>query len=143
MSKKKKSLAKKQRNLIEDLFTGDMNEFKVLKKHKITSTIYRRWLKDKLFVDEIKFRMESGRRQSELIIAMHAPIATSKLAALSEGPKEEVARKACLDIITLPSGVSQPKEEKDVCEGELAAGTSLDPAAASKLLEALSQEKQK
>jgi hypothetical protein len=139
--KKKRYLTKEQRKLIDGLFTSDVNESEVLKKHGVTTTTYRRWLKEKVFADELKFRIASGRRQSEFTIAKYAPAAAAKIAALTKGQKEDVARKTCLDIITLPTGINQPKQEGLACKDELDAGTNLDPALASKLLDVLSQEK--
>ncbi|RKY23980.1 MAG: hypothetical protein DRP62_04830, partial [Planctomycetota bacterium] len=42
-------------------------------------------------------------RQSAALIARYAPLAAAKLVQLTGSEKEETARKACLDIISLPT----------------------------------------
>jgi len=141
MVRMRKQLSKKQLDVIDDLFTEDMDEVDVLKKHDVKSKLYRKWLGDKLFADELKFRIESGKRQSELILAKFTPMAAAKLVALTEGSKEETVRKACLDIISLPMGVNFLKE-KNTKKGQVDRKACLDPELASKLLDVLSKEKQ-
>ncbi len=141
MSKKQKNINKKQLEVIEELFAGEMNESEVLKKHSVSNRLYGKWLCDEVFSSELRFRIESGQRQGELIIARYVPAAAAKLVALTESGKEETARKACLDIISLPVSFSQP-ERQDVPDNGLDCETSLNPALASKLLAAMAKEEQ-
>ncbi|GAG42391.1 unnamed protein product, partial [marine sediment metagenome] len=70
------------------------------------------------------------------------PAAAAKLVALTESGKEETARKACLDIISLPVSFGQ-SERQDVPEkNELNPEAGLSPALAGKLLAALAKEEQ-
>ena len=119
-AKKKRRLRKEQMALIDSLFAGNMSEEQVLSKHNVRRSLYRKWLTNESFGEELKFRMESARRQSELIIARYAPFAAAKLVELMESEKEETARKACLDIISIPA--QKPAIEKGP------AGNSPDPA---------------
>lgn len=135
-------MSKRQLNVIEELFAGDMDEAEVLKKHGVSNQLYNKWLRDEIFSDELRFRIESGQRQSELIIASYMPTAAAKLVALTESSKEETARKACLDIISLPGSFGQSKREDVSDENGLKPKACLSPALAGKLLEALAKEEQ-
>lgn len=142
MSEKQKHMSKRQLEVIEDLFAGNMDEAEVLEKHSVSNRLYSKWLRDEVFSGELRFRIESGQRQSELIIARYAPAAAAKLVALTESGKEETARKACLDIISLPVSFGQP-ERQDVPEKNgLNSEAGLSPALAGKLLAALAKEEQ-
>lgn len=142
MSEKQKCISKKQLEVIEELFAGDMNEAEVLKKHSVSNRLYSEWLRDEVFGVELRFRIESGQRESKLIIARYVPVAAAKLVALTESGKEETARKACLDIISLPVSFGQP-ERQDVPEKNgLDPEAGLSPALAGKLLAALAKEEQ-
>lgn len=99
----KKQLSKKQLVVMEDLFSGELDEQAVLDKHEVSGNVYRRWLADGLFTSEFDRRITSAHRQSAAIIAKYAPLAAAKLVQLIESDKEETARKACLDIISLPA----------------------------------------
>ena len=132
-AKKKNRLRKEQMALIDSLFSGNMSEEQILSKHNVRRSLYRKWLTNESFNEELKFRMESARRQSELIIARYAPFAAAKLVELMESEKEETARKACLDIISVPvqktaidkKPVGQPNP------------STIQPEVASRLLAAL------
>ena len=106
-----KKLSKKQLAVIDDLFDGRSKEADVLKKHKVSKGIYRKWLKEENFVGELAFRVEASRRQSDLIIAKFAPKAALKLVELADSEKNDTSRKACLDIISLSLETNTPKEK--------------------------------
>ena len=142
MSKKQKHINKKQLRVIEELFAGDMNEAEVLKKHSVSNRLYSKWLRDEVFSGELRFRIESGQRQGELIIAKYVPVAAAKLVALTESGKEETARKACLDVISLPVSFGQPEREDVPEKNGLDPEAGLSPALAGKLLAALAKEEQ-
>ena len=67
------------------------------------------------------------------------PLAAAKLVKLTEGDKEETARKACLDIISLPmaNGTDMPKQITD-STAELPKGFS--SGMAGKLLKFLAEQ---
>jgi hypothetical protein len=142
MSEKQKCISKRQLDVIEELFAGDMDEAEVLKKHGVSNRLYSKWLRDEVFSGELRFRIESGQRQGELIIARYVPVAAAKLVALTESGKEETARKACLDIISLPVSFGQPEREDVPDKNELNPEAGLSPALAGKLLAALAKEEQ-
>lgn len=134
--KRRQHLSKKQRRVLDDLFESGLDEAGVLAKHNVSSGLFRRWLGDELFAGELAFRIEQLQRQSELIISRYAPVAAMKLVELTASEKEETARKACLDIISLPfAGRSQTEPDT-----EFAPPPQLSPETASRLLAALARE---
>lgn len=99
---KQKQLTKRRLAVIEDLFSGELNEQQVLDKHNISRNIYNKWQADESFAKEFARRIDGACRQGQLIIARYASLAAAKLVSLTESENQETARKACLDIISLP-----------------------------------------
>jgi hypothetical protein len=143
--KKQQRLSKRQLAVIEDLFGGSMEELQVLEKHKVGSQLYRKWLADELFADELRFRIESAKRAGELIIARYTPMAAAKLVALTESDKAETVRKACIDIMSGLHAKAGPGSAKGRLTADADSAPSsesqldLPPALASKLLQVLAQ----
>ena len=140
---KRKKLSKKQLAVMDDMFTAELDEQAVLEKHKVSRNVYNRWLADGLFVSEFDRRIMSAHRQSAALIARYAPLAVAKLVQLTELDKEETARKACMDIISLPAlldkRIVQPGELQTT---ETQLPQQLTEQAASRLLAALAQAEQ-
>ena len=130
-----KKLTRRQRAVIEDLFTPKMDEQKVLKKHHVSGALYSRWLTDERFVEQFDRRLDQAYRSSRLALARNASNAADKLVALTECKKEETARKACLDIITLDSPTAKTTIATE--DPTKTAATELPPETAARLLAAL------
>jgi hypothetical protein len=128
-----KKLSKKQLRVIEELFAGELGEQAVLDKYKISRKTFNRWLADECFVEQFNERVEKSFRQSRLIIARYAPLAAAKLVELTASDKEETARKACLDIISMHT-IPHKSNERQVT------GDEISPETASKILAALAEE---
>ena len=138
---KVKYLTTKQSQIIEDLFTGNIEFEDVLKKHGISQRTYCRWLEQENFALEYKRRLKLSEHLKELILARYTPSAASGVARLTVAQKEETARKACMDIINHPdikakiqSQIKKPpeKEEQDPLP-------DLEPEVVSKLLTVLAE----
>ncbi len=140
---RKRYLRKRQLEVLDDLFSGELDEGAVLRKHKVSSAVYNRWLAEELFVSEFSRRLASARFQSELIIARYSAVAAAKLVALTESDKPETARKACLDIInsTLDSRCSMGTKDEERGMRDEPQAQQVSPATASRLLAALAEEK--
>ncbi len=137
--KKQKHLTRRQLAVVADLFEGRMDETEILARHKVSTRLYRAWLDDELFEDELKFRIDSARRSGELIIARYTPVAAAKLIGLIDSDKDETVRRACLDIM---SAARERIESGPVDPAAQNAGDSradLPPALASKLLAVLAE----
>ena len=96
--------SRRQLAVIDDLFDGKMEEAEILEKHNLRISVFRKWLSSDNFIAELDQRAAAARRQSEMIIARFAPAAAAELVALTSCEKEDVRRRACLDIITAASG---------------------------------------
>jgi hypothetical protein len=137
MPKNTNRLTKRQRTLLDDLFTGLDNQQQALEKHKISASLYNRWLTEENFAAEYERRLHYARRQGELLIARYSSVAAAKLIELTQSANGETSRKACLDIITLlrpdsaktDPGASVQENSDTPCE--------LSPDLASRLLAAL------
>jgi hypothetical protein len=140
MSKSKKQ-NKRQLAVLEDLFTGKLEEAQALQKHHVRPNLFERWLTDERFAKQFEQRIARAQRQSRVILARHAASAATKLVHLMDSKNEETARKACLDLISLHASSgrqgsldSQPNADEPLPVHSLSAET------ASRLLAALAEE---
>jgi len=137
-----KRLNKKQLAVIDDLFSGQFDEQAVLEKHKISRNVYNKWLGDNIFTDEFNRRIAWLNLQSDALIARYASLAAAKLVQLTESESQETARKACLDIISLPR--EGTKREQPADEGRrlnTSEEQELSAEVVSRLLAALAGQK--
>jgi len=130
------NLTPKQLEVIDDLFESGGDEAAVLKKHNISRSLWQQWLKDKSFSKAISDRIESAKRQSQIILSKYIPLAAARLVQLCDCKNQETSRKACLDILTLrPGGRETPDSEQQ----ELI--PTIEPATASKILAVLAEKR--
>jgi hypothetical protein len=147
MSATKKQLSKRQLAVIEDMFTGELDEQGVLDKHNVSRSLYGKWLADETFAERYEKRIDWAYRHSSALIARYAPLAAAKLVALTDSEKEEVARKACVDIISMGSpGDKNPPIRRDAKYSDNSPSTNnetppFSPQTAGKLLAVLAEEK--
>jgi len=141
---RRKYLSQKQLTVLDDLFGGDLDEQEVLDKHKVRRSTYDRWLADKLFAERFKQYINGLTRRSELLMAKYGCLAAAKLVELTASEKEETARRACLDIISLPKFATdnnpKPAESQPAAQPQ---AQQLTPQTASRLLAALAEGKNK
>lgn len=139
---KSNTLTKRQLAVIEDLFAGEMEEQEVLDKHNVTPHRYEQWLADEHFVECFERRIDRAYREGRMILARYATVAAVKLVNLTGCKKEEIARKACLDIISLHAsgGTKTTRETPAPGQEEATAASSLSPQTLSRLLAALAKE---
>jgi hypothetical protein len=137
-----KTLTTRQLAVIDDLFMAELTEQHIFEKHKINKQTYDKWLADKNFVREFDRRLDSAKRQNDLIIARYAANAVAKLIQLTDSKSQETARKACLDII----GLLRPVEKQpDSGSNDTAAESpaELPPELAGKLLAVIAENGEK
>ncbi len=133
----RKRLSKKQLAVIDDLFSCELDEQAILDKYKIKRSTYNQWLAGENFEAELTRRIKTIKLMSEVLIARYSIVAAAKLVQLTESEKEETARKACLDIISLPNTTVQEQQTDDEKNQTL----QLSDEVASRLLTALAEEK--
>jgi len=139
---RRKYLRSNQTAVLDDLFSGEFDEQAVLDKHKVTRSTYNKWLADEYFAEEFSRRIAWAYWQSEALIARYSVVAAAKLVQLTESDRPEMARRACLDIISLPRQEAQ--NISVLVKAESSAGKQtrqLSPEVASRLLAALAESK--
>jgi hypothetical protein len=137
---KTEKLKPRQLAVIDELFNGD-DEQAVLDKYKVSRRLYNKWLADETFAGEFDRRIENAFRQSAILIARYAPLAAAKLVGLIGSDKEEVVRRACLDIISMhASRESRPTKDDGRGSPDSVQGFALPDQTVSRLLEALAKE---
>ena len=135
MKTDKGKLNKKQLDIVEELFLGNLEEYEIIEKYKLTKRLFHKWMADEAFIDEMESRIRSSRLKGRLLIARYASVAASKLVELTQDEKEETARKACVDIISMPIERAQERsaDHSDNEKGR----QSIAPEIAGRLLEVL------
>ncbi len=140
---RQKYLGQRQLAVLDDLFNSDLDEQAVLDKHKVRRNTYDRWLEDKLFVERFKQYVNGLKRRSELLMAKYSCLAAAKLVGLTASGKDETARKACLDIISLPKIGAKEAERPDKTKKDSEKqAEQLSEATVSRLLAALAEAEQ-
>jgi len=138
-----KQLTKRQLAVIEDLFAGQLEEQEILEKYKLSRKLYNKWQNDDYFNEQFEKRITNAYHQSTVLIARYAPVAAAKLIQLTESDKPETARKACLNIISMPiltaGRKAQPSDEPQPVD--TSSPISLNAETAGKLLAVLAEEK--
>jgi len=136
-----KRLSKRQLAVIEDLFASELDEQAILDKYNVSKTLYNRWLADDRFIEQFNERVYRAYRQSQLIIAGYAPLAAAKLVGLTESESDETARKACLDILSLPTLTGKNAViNTDNAVSSVSQSGQLSAETTSRLLAALAEE---
>ena len=138
----RKYLSQRQLTVLDDLFNSELDEQAVLDKHKVRRSTYDRWLADKVFAERFKQYVNGLKRRSELLMAQYSQLAATKLVQLTGSEKAETARKACLDIISVPKIRADKNEQPEKAPKESSQQVEqLSDATASRLLTALAEEK--
>ena len=133
-------LTRRQQAVIDDLFNGELDEQAVLARHNVSHALYNRWLADERFAERFERRIAQAYRSGRIVLARYATAAAVKLIELTDCKKEETARKACLDIITLHCPTQGNAGSTTRAAAETApADAELPPETASRILAALAQ----
>lgn len=121
---RRKYLSGRQLAVLDDLFGSDVDMSQVLRKHGIRAATFNRWRNEQLFAAAYRERLSNCRFGSELFMVRCVPLAATKLVELMDSENQEVARKACLNIMELTQEESQEKSEEKRVEDKEAAGLS-------------------
>jgi len=140
MKRNRGHLSNKQLAVLDDIFNNGLTEQQALEKHNITTCRYRKWLENGLFEHEINARIDAAIRQSKLVMAHHLPWAAQRLAQLTVSEKDETARKACLDVISLHNDdIAQDIAEVPQPTDEI---PPISPEKASRMLAILAEDEE-
>jgi len=139
---RRRHLSQRQLAVLDDLFNSELDEQGVLDKYNVRRGTYERWLADNLFAERFKQYLNGLKRRSELLMARYGCLAAAKLVELTASEKEETARRACLDIMTMPKKISEKTPPADTSKfSESKDVPQLSPEKAGRLLAALAEEK--
>lgn len=136
MARDKKTVDKQLR-VLGEFFRGDLAQSAILTKYRVTEQAWRAWQFDTDFTDEFDRRIASAHRESAALLARYAPTAAGLLIALAKSPKEEIARRACLDIIALPRPPVPGPAKAAAAAAPPSSEFQLSEKAASAMLQAL------
>jgi hypothetical protein len=140
--RKTNALTKKQREVIEDIFTSKLDQQAVLEKHKVSPILYSKWHNDGVFIEYFEKRIASAHRQGAAVIASKASDVANNLVELTKGKQGETARKACLDIIAMQKPEPTPQAEAQPTPQIPDQPQKLNKKTAEKILKILAQENQ-
>ncbi|MCD6395599.1 MAG: hypothetical protein J7M40_19115 [Planctomycetes bacterium] len=140
MTEPKDKLSSKQLGVIDDLVGGEMDEKAVLAVHRVSMNDYGQWLEQTDFTALLQFRLDTMRRSAILLIAAYAPKAAETLLVLTRDKKPEVARRACLDILTMPQALSDAGNE---APDKATIEPHIDTQTAAEVLAAMAQVRRK
>jgi len=127
---------------VDEILKGE-SEDKTLKRHRIEPEAFDKLLNNPKFVLQVSNRIGLSIIRTKLLIAQYARAATAKLIHLTECDKEETARKACLDVITLAtkqSDITIQKEKVSQIIEDANSPTELTEDQASKMLALLAED---
>ncbi len=110
IEKKTQKLSKRQINVLNGLFSGDLTLNDILKSCRVSQITYYDWLSDSFFMAAFDKRIDSARAVLTSTLAAYSQAALLSLVNLTRSEKTETARKACLDIVKL---VQEEKDEQD------------------------------
>jgi hypothetical protein len=132
---------KKQLAVIEDLFTAELDEAEILKKHGVKPGLYRKWLADEQFTGHLEQRLAQAYHSSRVLLARSVRTAAERLIELAKCGQNETARKACLDIIYPQNDDTVKRASSPVAQttNESVAPVSLTPEKASEILRILAE----
>ena len=138
-------LGKRQFAVITDIFENALSEADALAKNHVSKWLYKKWLANPAFLAELDARFDQSIRQTRFLITRCLPCAVQRLAQLIVSEKDETARKACLDLISLQSSDPSPQnsqnqqlnenEDKDI-------HPHISPEKASRMLAILAEPEQ-
>jgi hypothetical protein len=137
---KPKYLTKKQKSVLEDLFSNRLDLQEVLEKWKVKRQTYYKWHAQEYFAAQFNLRLNLAQREPEVIFARYASNVAERLVGLTVSEKAETARKACMDVITHPDRKAKKQSESKTLPVEEPPGP-LPQEVASRLFAALADEK--
>jgi len=140
--RKRNTLTKRQLDVIDDLFDGELDEQAVLEKHNVNTRLYNKWQAEEAFIEQFEKRIAAAHRRSAALIASYAPVAAAKLVQLTQSEKEETARKACLDIIAMQAPAVIPPKPQAPNPDTPDQPQQLTQKTAAKILAILAEENQ-
>jgi len=132
-------LGQKQLAVIADIFDNALSEPDALAKNHVSKWLYKKWLANPAFLAELDARFDQSIRQTRFLIARCLPLAVQRLTNLIVSDKDETARKACLDLISLHAADSKQQISQNPQDHNEKHVSTMPPELAEKILAAMVQ----
>lgn len=142
IEKKTKKLSKRQINVLNGLFSGELTLNEILKSCRVSQITYYDWLSDPFFMSAFDKRIDSGRAVLTSTLSAYSQAALLALVNLTRSQKTETARKACLDIVKLVQDERDEQTSKDDISPVPTLshnGRTLTPSESSAILQVLAE----
>ncbi|MFA6187342.1 MAG: hypothetical protein WC770_09085 [Phycisphaerae bacterium] len=91
----------RQLQVIDELFASGGNENAVLQKFSISPEKWKRWRTQQPFNRAIEAKMKALNQHGQMLLLQHSSWASARLLELCNSDKDEVSRKACLNVLQL------------------------------------------
>ncbi|MCI0498291.1 MAG: hypothetical protein L0Y36_01230 [Planctomycetales bacterium] len=106
----------------------------------VSAATLRAWMDDAGFEQAIRLQLRIRQQEGRIIIGRSAPKAAEKLTGMLQlNDKEETARKACLDVLSL-GGQFERQVQEALAGTDSGTAEKLPDATAQKLLRALTED---
>jgi len=136
-------LGKRQLAVITDIFENTLTEADALAKNHVSKWLYKKWLDNPFFLAELDARFDEALRRSKFLIAHCLPLAVQRLVQLIVSEKEETARKACLDLISLQLSNAGLQNSQNPQQQNKKFTPRISPEKASRMLAMLAEREPK
>jgi hypothetical protein len=127
----------RQLRAIDEFFAANGDENEVLKNFSISPARWKRWQTQQPFNRAFEAKMSALNRQGQVILLQNTSWVTARLLELCNSPKEEVSRKACLNVLQLNN---ETIEKNITPETDEPRQTNLTHEQAAKILAVLSED---
>jgi hypothetical protein len=117
---------------IDELFASGGDKNAVLQKFSISPEKWKRWRTQQPFNRALEAKMKTLNQNGQMLLLQHSSWASARLLELCNSEKEEVSRKACLNVLQLNSETIEkiPPQQDDAEDTK----TNLTDEQAAKLL---------
>lgn len=92
-------LSKKQKEVVREMYEQQLSEREVLERFGLSNKVFQRWLNSEEFTDELERLCANSARETRLILSRFGPVAAVRLVELMQSEKDDVARRASLELI--------------------------------------------
>jgi cystathionine beta-lyase/cystathionine gamma-synthase len=130
----------RQLHAIDELFASGGDENAVLRKFSISLSKWKRWRSQQPFNKALEAKMKTLNQNGQMLLLQHSSLASARLLELCNSQKEEVSRKACLNVLQLNSETVEKNTSLENSQSNEPEKTHLTTEQASKILAVLSED---
>ena len=132
----------RQLRAIDEMFASGGDENAVLRKLSISPEKWNRWRSQRHFNKALEAKMKTLNQNGQMLLLQHSSWVSARLLELCNSEKEEVSRKACLNVLQLNSETVEKNTSTENAQTNEEEKTHLTDEQASKILAVLAESKQ-